>query len=65
MVYSHCTGMELGQVQGTVPGQIGPYVVYKIVHTGLRQGQKPGPIVSHCASQIPCTCPGSVPMQCE
>ena len=35
------------------------------VHTGLRQGQIPGSIVSYCASPVLCTGPGPVPVQCE
>ena len=39
MVTSHhlrCIGMELGQVQGMGLGAMGPYILYKNVHTGLR-----------------------------
>ena len=32
---------------------------------GLRQGQRPGLIVSYCAREVPCTVPGCVPVQCE
>ena len=57
--------MGLGQVQGTGPRQMGPHMLYRNVHTGLRQGKEPGPIAFYCISLILCTCPGSVPMQCE
>ena len=39
-----------------------PYVNF---HTGLRQGQGPGPNFPYCASLVPCTGPGPVPMKCD
>ena len=36
-----------------------------LVHTGPRQAQGPGPIVSHCASRVSFTGPGPIPVQCE
>ena len=35
------------------------------VHTGPRQGEEPGPIVSRCPSRVPCTGPGPIPVQYE
>ena len=63
--YSHCTGTGPGQVQGTGPGAMGTAMLYRNVHTGPRQGKGPRSIVSYCACQVPCTCPGPVPVQCE
>ena len=65
MVYSHCMGMELEQVQGMGMGAMGPNVLYRNGHTGTRQGKEPGSVVSYSAGPVPCTCPGPVPVQCE
>ena len=70
MGHSHCTQPELGLVQGMVTGAMDTntmYVVllYRNVHTGLRQGKLPRSIVSCCAGPVPCTYAGSVPVQCE
>ena len=65
MAYSHCTGIGPGQVLGTELGLMGPDILYRNIHTGLRQGKEPVPIVSYCAGPIPSTCPGPVPVQCE
>ena len=35
------------------------------VHTGLRQGQGPEPIVPYCPSPVPYTGPGPIFMQCD
>ena len=35
------------------------------VHTTLRLGTGPEPIVSYCTSAIQCTGPGPVPVQCD
>ena len=48
--YSHCTGM--GQVQETGPTAMGPSMLYKIVHTGPRQGREPEFIVSYWSSSL-------------
>ena len=53
MAYSHC--------MGTGSREMGPNMLHRNPHTGLRQGQEPGPIVSYCAGSV--TCP--VPTQCE
>ena len=45
MAYSHCLG--------TVPGLIGPNMLYRNVHTGTRQGQETGLIVSCCTGPVP------------
>ena len=45
--------------------QIENIVPCRNVHTGLRQGQVPGPIVSYCVSPPPTASPGPVPVQCE
>ena len=38
---------------------------YGNVHTGLRPGMGPEPIVSYCASLVPCTGPSPVLVQCD
>ena len=55
MAYSHCA--RTGQVQGTGSGVMGSNILYRIVHTGLRQGKELEPIVSYCAGPVPCSCP--------
>ena len=44
-------------------------VTCRNVHTGLRQGQGQGqgqgPIVSYCASLVPCIGPSPIPVQRE
>ena len=67
MACSHCSGVGPGQVQemGMFLGAMGTDMLYRNVHTGPRQGKEPGSIVSYCTCQIPCTCPGSVPVQCK
>ena len=65
MAHSHCPGTELGQVQEVGLGLMGPNILYRNVHTGLRQEQEPEPIVSYCAGPVPCTCSVPVPVQCE
>ena len=62
MVYWHCTGTRLGQVQGTGLGLVGPNILLRNVLTGPRQGKEPGPIVSRCACPVLCTCPDPVPV---
>ena len=42
MAYSHCTGVELGQVEKMGPVRMGLDLLYRNVHTGLRQGKEPG-----------------------
>ena len=54
MAYSHCTGTGPGQVQGMGLGAKGTYMLYRNVHTGLRQGKGPGSIVSCGARPVPC-----------
>ena len=61
MVYSHCMGTR----QGPLQGPNGKCSIMQNVHTGLGQGQVPRPIVSYCASLIPCTAPGPIHVQCE
>ena len=61
MVHSHCTGTEPGLVHRPME----TIVPCRTVHTGLRQGQVPGPIVSYCASSVPCSGPGPILVQCE
>ena len=41
------------------------YVMLCPVHTTLRMGMGPEPIVSYCVSPVPCTRPGPSPMQCD
>ena len=57
--------MGPGQVQGTGPGAMGTYMLYRNVHTGLGQGWEPGPAASYCVGPVYYTCPGPAPMQCE
>ena len=59
MAYSDCTRTGLGQDREWEKDQ------WRNVHTGLRQGQGPGCIVSFCASSVPCTGPVSGPVQCD
>ena len=54
MAHSQCGP---GQVQGEDPGLMVHNKLYRNVHTVLRQGQEPGPIVSHYISSIPCPTP--------
>ena len=53
MVYSHCTGPgpDMGLVMG--PGSIGSNILHRNVHTGVAQGQGPGPIVP--IVPVPCS----------
>ena len=39
-------------------GAMGPKILYRNVHIGLREGQKPGLIVSYYVSLVPCACLG-------
>ena len=39
-------------------------LLYGNVHTSLRQETGPEPIVSYCASPVPCTGPSPFPVQC-
>ena len=50
-------GRYIDQKESTVP--------CRYVHTGLRQGQGPEPIVSYCTSHILCTSPGPISVQRE
>ena len=63
LVYSHCIGPgpEMGPSIG--PGSMGSNISCSNVHTGLKQGQGPRPIVFFCASSVACTRSG--PVQCE
>ena len=63
MLSSHFTG--LGKGPGTGQGSMGSNILCRSVHTCLRQGQGPGPIVSYYVSSLPCTIPGSGPVQYE
>ena len=48
------TGMGPGTGQGLGTGSMVSEILSRKVQTGLRQIQGPGPIVSYCASPIPC-----------
>ena len=65
MGYSHCTGLGLGQVQGTGKGLMDPNTLCRNVHTGQRQGKELGHIVFYCTGPVTATCPGLLPAQCE
>ena len=61
-----CTFTLHGNRTGTeYRDQMETIVPCRTVHTGLRQGQVPGPIVSYCASSVPCPGPGPILVQCE
>ena len=57
--YSHC----MGPGPGMGPGSMGSIKLCRSVHTALRHGQGPGPIISYCATPIPCTGPDPCPVQ--
>ena len=59
MVHSHYVGLGLrkGPGSGTGLGSMDSNISYRNVHTSPRQRKGPGPIVSYCASSIPCTAP--------
>ena len=61
MVYSHCMRPGPGIEQGTGLRLMGSNILCRNVHTGPRQGQGPEPIVSCCASPVPCSAPGPCP----
>ena len=44
MTYSHYTGLEPGQVKRTGKELMGSNILYRSVHTGLRQGNEPDPL---------------------
>ena len=58
MAYSHCTGAELGQIQG--PGLMSPNILHRNVHTGPRQEQEPGPLSPIVPVPFPVPLPCSV-----
>ena len=63
MVYSHCIGPGPETEPSIGPGSMGSNISCRNVHTGLKQGQGPLPIVFYCASPVSCTRSG--PVQCE
>ena len=65
MAYSQCIGTGPGRVHGLGRGLMTPSILYKNVHTSLRQGQQLGLIVSYCASHCHCFWPSPVPVQFE
>ena len=65
MVYSHRTEMGPGMGPGLEMESIGSNILCTNVHTGLRQGQGPGTIVSYCVIKIPFTSSSANPVQCE
>ena len=46
-----------GGGQGLWMGSMGSNMSWRNIHIGLKQGQRPGPIVSYCASPVLCTNP--------
>ena len=60
---THCRGTEPVQEQGLGTGSMGS-LSCRNVHTGPRQRQGQGRIVSYCACPIPCTGPVLGPVQC-
>ena len=52
MVSSHYTGPGLVMGQGTGLGSMGSNILCRNVHTGPRQGEGPGSIVSYCTRPI-------------
>ena len=65
IVYSHYTGTGPGMQWGLGTGPVVSNILCRNINTSLRQEQGPGPIVSYCASSIPCTASGPGGMQCE
>ena len=63
--YSHSTGTGLGQVQGMGLWLMGLNTLYRNVDTGPRQGKASRSTVSYCVGPVHCTCPSSLPVQCE
>ena len=65
--YSHSTERAPEQVQETEMGLMVPTILYRNVHTVLRQGKELGSIVSYCAGPVPSLGPGPgpFPVQCE
>ena len=43
------------QVQGTGLGPMGINILYRNVHTGLRQRKETRLVVSYCVGPVPCT----------
>ena len=58
----HENGPGPGQGQGTEEGPMASNISCRNVHTGARQGWRPEPIVSYCASSVPCTGPSPSPV---
>ena len=65
MAHTHCMGPEVGTGQGTGLGMMAFYIMLCTVHTTLRLGKEPEPIVSYCTSPSPCVGPGPIPVQCD
>ena len=63
ITYSHCMGMQSGQAQGTGLRAMGSSILYRNVHTGLRQAKELGSIVSYCAR--PVHLPVPIPFLCS
>ena len=61
MAYSNCRGP--GQVQGTGTRPMGPYILYKNVHPGSRQGKELYPLIPIVLVQFPVPVP--VPFLCS
>ena len=65
MARLRCTESGAGVGVETGTATMGSYVLYRDVHTALRQGQEPDPLslvvlVSCCAGPIPCPSPPSM-----
>ena len=65
MAHTHCTRPGTGTGQGTGHGMMDFYIVLCTAHAILRLGSRTEPIVCYCASPVPCTAPGPVPVQCD
>ena len=65
MAYSHCTTTGPVQDREWEKGSMGSNISWRNVHTGLRQGQGPGSIVSYCSNFVPCTGLVPGPVQCD
>ena len=57
------TGTGTGQVQGTEKGLIGSNILYRCIHTGLRQGNEADPLSP--IMPVPFPVPVPIPVPCS
>ena len=67
MAYLHCTGAGVGTRTGSGIEDYDYWVeiYYSEMSYWSETGTRTGPIVSYCASHVPCICSGPGPVQCE